>query len=159
MKDIYNGPGASVIHIQREIKPANERNKEGSFVPMHATIDKEGKNNVTQKSMSNSANSERFKFCYDLNINHLDLLENIGVLGKTRANCFPNSIYSIEYVLSKETPELYKNFFAHGVNKNKDFSILIDEKEFGMLQNGVVKSTIKLTDREEIQALLSWYSL
>ena len=158
MKDIYTGPGSSVIHLQREIKPVNERNKEGPFHPMHATID-EGRNNVTQKSMSISANSERFKFGYDLNVNHLDLLENIGVLGKPRANCFPNSIYSIEYILSKETPELYKNFFAHGVNKNKDFSILIDEKEFSMLQNGVFKSTIKLTDREEIQALLSWYTV
>jgi len=99
------------------------------------------------------------KFKYDLNMNQLELLENIGTIAKTREEYFPSSIYCIEYILSKESQELYQHFYGNSVNRSKDFSLLIDDREFQMLQNGVSKSTLKLSKREENQALLSWYYL
>ena len=132
------------------------------------TVREDNGNNTMQASIKectpqahtvspNPTRKAKKKNRYELDLNHLELLENIGVLTKIRNEYYPNSLCAIEFILYQHVHDLYNSLFSYNCEVNRNFTMHLDENEYKMIQNGKYKSTIKLSDREESIAIVHWY--
>jgi hypothetical protein len=143
------------VQLQKKLRPVTGR-EENSNNTMQASI-KEGSTPKVHTISPNPIRKPKKKNRYELDLNHLELLENIGALTKIRNDYYPNSLYAIEFILFQHVHDLYKSLFSYNCTVDQNFTMKLDEKEYKMIQNGKYKSTIKLSNREESIAIVHWY--